>query len=521
MRTYSALFLAPLLLAQAPRNLTGNITDYNGAVIPGARVTATPATGTSSSASTDSEGLYRLNLTPGTYTVKIESPGFKTVESRVTVPSDRTGYFDSILEPAPLTEDIIVVTTTDSASSRPAYLVGSELAQGTIFTAYGKFPERGNFRARITDSSKALRELPLFYRSPSQLAGYVPSETAAGSGIVELLPDIGPISRLPIRIVDSRPTFFTLDQSGSGGGIFTDTNFAVISRANPARPGGFYTAWVNNAGKVDNDTAPTIRNRFFADYDFRVNNQSLANSEVFYFGPSGIRGLDQMNFRVPPDFTGFGCGVPVQVGVKTEADKPFVWSNEVTIPVAASGACGDRFGFAAEDRAALAGAGIGNMEVAIGEVTIVTSNTAQAHRTTGRLTGYLWTDNVYRPVPDESCDYRWQPRGSRPLARAAVRIRRHDDDDGAVGAVRLIADFKRRAILADLRGSGELYHGELQCELRARLHGGWPGVQPAVERAVVHASSGTGEGVCRRADRECTAGAEVPGLGAVFARDRA
>jgi uncharacterized protein (TIGR03437 family) len=385
-----------------------------GAAIPGARVTATPATGTSSSASTDSEGLYRLNLTPGTYTVKIESPGFKTVESRVTVPSDRTGYFDSILEPAPLTEDIIVVTTTDSASSRPAYLVGSELAQGTIFTAYGKFPEGGNLRVRITDSSKALRELPLFYRSPGQLAGYVPSETAAGSGIVELLPDIGPISKLPIRIVDSRPTFFTLDQSGSGGGIFTDTNFAVISRANPARPGGFYTAWVNNAGKVDNDTAPTIRNRFFADYDFRVHNRSLAKSEVFYFGPSGIRGLDQMNFRVPPDFTGFGCGVPVQVGVKTEADKPFVWSNEVTIPVAASGACGDRFGFAAEDRAALAGAGIGNMEVAIGEVTIVTSNTAQAHRTTGRLTGYLWTDNVYRPVPDESCDYRWQPQGAGP-----------------------------------------------------------------------------------------------------------
>jgi hypothetical protein len=115
--------------------------------IPGARVTATPATGTSSSASTDSEGLYRLNLTPGTYTVKIESPGFKTVESRVTVPSDRTGYFDSILEPAPLTEDIIVVTTTDSASSRPAYLVGSELAQGTIFTAYGKFPEEEIFES--------------------------------------------------------------------------------------------------------------------------------------------------------------------------------------------------------------------------------------------------------------------------------------------------------------------------------------------------------------------------------------
>jgi protocatechuate 3,4-dioxygenase beta subunit len=74
------LLLACLLCASthaqqsATSTLTGIITDPNGAVIPGAQVTATQrATGMRRETTTNDEGLYVLtNLAPGEYDVKVQ-----------------------------------------------------------------------------------------------------------------------------------------------------------------------------------------------------------------------------------------------------------------------------------------------------------------------------------------------------------------------------------------------------------------------------------------------------------------
>ena len=60
--------------------VTGTVTDQSGAVIPGAHVVATNTdTGVSSSATSDSAGVYRIGFLPiGPYQVSIEAGGFGT-----------------------------------------------------------------------------------------------------------------------------------------------------------------------------------------------------------------------------------------------------------------------------------------------------------------------------------------------------------------------------------------------------------------------------------------------------------
>lgn len=71
--------------ATATAELRGRVLDPNGAVIPGATVTATNnARGTTRSVTTDADGNYViLSLQPSTYTVKVEATGFamKTINN--------------------------------------------------------------------------------------------------------------------------------------------------------------------------------------------------------------------------------------------------------------------------------------------------------------------------------------------------------------------------------------------------------------------------------------------------------
>jgi hypothetical protein len=67
-------------------SIGGTVTDATGAAVPGAKVTVTGQTGERTETSNES-GVFRVdNLTPGTYTVKVEQTGFKTsIANSVTV----------------------------------------------------------------------------------------------------------------------------------------------------------------------------------------------------------------------------------------------------------------------------------------------------------------------------------------------------------------------------------------------------------------------------------------------------
>jgi hypothetical protein len=82
------LCLSLLLLAQAPvGNITGTVYDESGAVIPAVVVTITnKETGLTRNATTNSEGVFSISSLPaGTYEVKAEVPGFRTMVREATI----------------------------------------------------------------------------------------------------------------------------------------------------------------------------------------------------------------------------------------------------------------------------------------------------------------------------------------------------------------------------------------------------------------------------------------------------
>jgi len=66
------------------------VTDPSGAVIPKAKVSVVDSSGKEIEGATDQGGEYRLpHLSPGAYQLRVQSPGFKTAMTTVTVPGSR------------------------------------------------------------------------------------------------------------------------------------------------------------------------------------------------------------------------------------------------------------------------------------------------------------------------------------------------------------------------------------------------------------------------------------------------
>jgi len=104
------LVTAPLM-AQTSGRITGTIVDKSGAGVPGAVVTASsPSLQGVQTATTDSRGEFRFaSVPPGTYSLRIELSGFKSVErSGVVVGLDRTVGVSVPLEVASVSETITV-----------------------------------------------------------------------------------------------------------------------------------------------------------------------------------------------------------------------------------------------------------------------------------------------------------------------------------------------------------------------------------------------------------------------------
>ncbi|HEX3253583.1 MAG TPA: carboxypeptidase-like regulatory domain-containing protein, partial [Pyrinomonadaceae bacterium] len=78
------ILAATVVAAQQTRGaLRGAITDDLGAVIVGANVTLTDASGAQKKTTTNGEGVYNFaGLAPGKYTLQAVAPGFAPSESR-------------------------------------------------------------------------------------------------------------------------------------------------------------------------------------------------------------------------------------------------------------------------------------------------------------------------------------------------------------------------------------------------------------------------------------------------------
>src|SRR5262245_6663364 len=136
VRVSLLLFLASasLFSQSSVGRICGDVSDPSGAVIPGTTVTiADVDRGTSRSVVTDEAGAYNApSLPPGTYRVRAELPGFKTVERpNVVLEVARELKIDLTLEPGAISEKVTVSDDVPLVETANAVL-GGTLQPGTI-----------------------------------------------------------------------------------------------------------------------------------------------------------------------------------------------------------------------------------------------------------------------------------------------------------------------------------------------------------------------------------------------------
>ena len=124
-----AMCIAPLVDGQttiSTGSIVGTVTDPAGAVVGGAKVTMTNrATGQVMTTSTTSAGTYTSGaLTPGNYSVHVESQGFKTLELMVTVQVNTTASGNVKLEVGQGTQLVQVQATEMAVNTEQATVQG-------------------------------------------------------------------------------------------------------------------------------------------------------------------------------------------------------------------------------------------------------------------------------------------------------------------------------------------------------------------------------------------------------------
>ncbi len=111
------------LLAQTLGEITGEVKDPSGAVIAGAQVTATN-TGTNSAraTATNDDGIFNFPaMQPGTYSLRVEKPGFKVVsQNQVELQVQQTARFDFTLQVGQTSETVEVSASAAQLNTEDA-----------------------------------------------------------------------------------------------------------------------------------------------------------------------------------------------------------------------------------------------------------------------------------------------------------------------------------------------------------------------------------------------------------------
>src|SRR5690348_11655208 len=130
------VILTPALFGQTSGTgaLNGTVTDPSGGVVPNVNVTVTnTATGVARSVKTGADGAYQIGLLqPGTYSVKFEASGFKTLTApNVTVTVTETGTLNQALEIGAQTQEITVQANVETVQTTNA-TVGATITGRTM-----------------------------------------------------------------------------------------------------------------------------------------------------------------------------------------------------------------------------------------------------------------------------------------------------------------------------------------------------------------------------------------------------
>ena len=238
----------------------------------------------------------------------------------------------------------------------------SGIAQGSIFIVYGSnlgpagpvsvisFPlptSQGlaGTSVRVTVGSTTVDTIML-YTSAGQVAAVLPSSTPLGNGTVTVTYNGQTSAPAPITVVRSSFGIFSLNQAGSGPGIFqniiSDTNQPLNTLTEVAHPGQEITLWGTGLGPVSGNEAASPLPGDLTNINVKVW-VGVLEATVTYRGRAGCCvGLDQITFIMPAGVT--GCYVSVAVQIDN------VISNYVSMAVSSDGSvCSDPYGIPKAD----------------------------------------------------------------------------------------------------------------------------------------------------------------------------
>ncbi|MGD1213030.1 MAG: TonB-dependent receptor [Candidatus Acidiferrales bacterium] len=262
--------IAPAMAQSASTGaLTGTVTDPSGAVISGARVTATNlATGQSRDTTTDASGSYKLSLLPpGNYSVKFSASGFKTAE----VPS-------------------VTVNVTETAVVNRSLEIGSQAQQVTVEATAPETIQTENATVGGLVAGKTVTDLPLSTRNYTQIIDLSPGVTAnaatatqIGNGTMDINVN-GSGSDQNTYMMDG-----VITTNYGSGGAAQSGSYAGIPIPNPdsiqefkVQTSQYDAAYGQNPGANVNVVTKSGTNQFHgAAWEFNRNNFFNAN-EFFY-----------------------------------------------------------------------------------------------------------------------------------------------------------------------------------------------------------------------------------------------
>jgi uncharacterized protein (TIGR03437 family) len=162
----------------------------------------------------------------------------------------------------------------------------------------------------------------MYYTSATQIAGLLPSTTAAGAYEVTVKYNGQPSATYPVNVVEHNFGFATETSNGQGPAQATYNNY-VLNRfttgtlgqwgLRPANPGDLMVLWGTGIGA---DQASDITGGTSGDQtataQVSVIVGGIAVTPIYAGRSSGSPGLDQIDFKVPPNVTP-SCFVSLQV----------------------------------------------------------------------------------------------------------------------------------------------------------------------------------------------------------------
>ena len=246
-------------------------------------------------------------------------------------------------------------TVTNAASFVPNDMPGGGIAQGSIFTIFGRGigpavpvqvssfplgPQLAGVSITVRQGSTQLSAIPIWVIA-SQINAILPSATPLGTVSFQVTYNGQASNWIPMIVVAHAPGVFTAAGYGRGVTVFQNfvsaTNQPLNSGTVSATPGQAGTLWLTGAGAIagaDGDTPPVGNLPY--QIDIMVGGRPV--TQQLYAGRApGISGLDQFVFYLPSDAP-TGCFVPLYVRVNGAV------SNSTTVAIMPQGgACSDAY----------------------------------------------------------------------------------------------------------------------------------------------------------------------------------